>query len=96
MGSFRTRIVAAFVAVNLVIVALFGAVLTLSLSKRLRAHLDEELLAIARAELPPGVALPASGRLHEPIPLPARVKPHPGRVVAVVDDMGRVVDRAGP
>lgn len=96
MHSFRTRIIAAFVAVNLVVVVLFGTIVSLSLSKRLRGRLDGELVAIARAQLPPGVEVPASGRLHEPIALPSRVRHHPGRMIAVVDAGGRVIDRAGP
>ncbi len=96
MHSFRTRIIAAFVAVNLVIVALFGGIVSLSLSKRLRGRLDGDLVAIARAQLPPGVAVPASGRLHEPVALPTRVHHHPGRMIAVVDETGRVLDRTGP
>ena len=95
LHSFRTRIIAAFVAVNLVVVALFGGIVSLSLSKRLRDRLDGELLAIARAQLPQTVVI-VKGRLHVPVTLPIRVRRHPGRVIAVVDDGGRVVDRAGP
>jgi len=95
LHSFRTRIIAAFVAVNLVIVALFGGIVSLSLSKRLRDRLDSELIAIARAQLGPGVVW-AEGRLHAPVALPTRVVHHPGRMIAVVNDGGGVVDRAGP
>lgn len=96
MRSFHTRIVLAFVGVNLAIVLIFGLVLSLSLSKRVRSHLDEDLLASARVQIGGDPALPPPGGRHAPIDLPRAVQPQVGRVIAIIDADGRVVDRAGP
>jgi len=96
MRSFHTRIVLAFVGVNLAIVLIFGLVLSLSLSKKVRSHLDEDLLNSARAQIDGDTTIPAHGGLHTPIDLPRTVQPQIGRVIAIIDAEGEVVDRAGP
>lgn len=96
MRSFHTRIVLAFVGVNLAIVLLFAVVLSLSLSKKVRSHLDEDLLATARAQLGLEETASPGGGLHTPIDLPRVVRPQPGRVIAIIDGSGQVIDRAGP
>jgi two-component system OmpR family sensor kinase len=96
MRSFHTRIVLAFVGVNLGIVLLFAVILSLSLSNDVRSHLDQDLLAAARAQLGLEKGAPAAGALHRPVDLPRVVRPQPGRVIAIIDGNGQVVDRAGP
>jgi len=96
MRSFRTRIVLAFVGVNLAIVLVFGLVLSLSLSKKVRSHLDDDLLNSARAQIDGDTTISAHGGLHTPIDLPRTVQPQVGRVIAIIDAAGEVVDRAGP
>jgi len=96
MRSFHTRIVLAFVGVNLAIVLVFGLVLSLSLSKKVRSHLDDDLLNSARAQIDGDTTIPAHGGLHTPIELPRTVQPQIGRVIAIIDAAGGVVDRAGP
>ena len=96
MRSFHTRIVLAFVGVNLAIVLLFAVILSLSLSKKVRSHLDEDLLATARTQLGLHEEAPPAGGLHTPIDLPRVVRPQPGRVIAIIDRNGEIIDRAGP
>jgi two-component system OmpR family sensor kinase len=96
MRSFHTRIVLAFVGVNLAIVLLFAVILSLSLSKKVRSHLDEDLLATARTQIGLDDATRPPGGLHAPIDLPRVVRPQPGRVIAIIDGNGQVIDRAGP
>jgi two-component system OmpR family sensor kinase len=96
MRSFHTRIVLAFVGVNLAIVLLFAVILSLSLSKKVRSHLDEDLLATARTQLGLDEAAPPAGGMHTPIDLPHVVRPQPGRVIAIIDGSGEIIDRAGP
>jgi two-component system OmpR family sensor kinase len=96
MHSFHTRIVLAFVGVNLAIVLVFGLVLSLSLSKKVRSHLDDDLLATARAQVDVDTEPPPHGGLHAPIDLPRTVRPQVGRVIAIIAADGTVVDRSGP
>jgi two-component system OmpR family sensor kinase len=96
MRSFHARIVLAFVGVNLGIVLLFAVILSLSLSQNVRSHLDEDLLASARAQLDLEEVPPPTGGLHRPIDLPRRVRPQAGRVIAIIDGNGQVIDRTGP